>query len=58
LTESARQERSVVDPEEFARIYRQQLPFFFADPLDPRIDQYWERRNKERLSRRRPLLRN
>ncbi|MGH2735319.1 MAG: alpha/beta fold hydrolase [Actinomycetota bacterium] len=50
LTEAAREERKVVDADHFARIYRRQLPFFFADPRDPRIDEYWERRNTERFS--------
>jgi proline iminopeptidase len=36
-------ERTVQSQEEFARLLHDQLPFHFADPLDPRIDDY-ERR--------------
>lgn len=33
-------ETEVNTPEEFAEILRDQMPFHFADPLDPRIEEY------------------
>ncbi|HJP66795.1 MAG TPA: alpha/beta fold hydrolase [Actinomycetota bacterium] len=37
-------EASITTPDEFYRVNHDQLPFHFADPLDPRIDEY-ERRS-------------
>lgn len=36
-------ETSVRTPAEVLELLREQLPFFFADPRDPRIDDYYER---------------
>jgi proline iminopeptidase len=33
----------VETPEEFAELLHDQMPFHFADPLDPRIEEYMER---------------
>jgi pimeloyl-ACP methyl ester carboxylesterase len=36
-------EPDVRTPEDFAQLMAEQFPFHFADPLDPRIDDYLER---------------
>jgi len=36
-------EPDVTTPEDFAQLMAEQFPFHFADPLDPRIDEYLER---------------
>jgi proline-specific peptidase len=36
-------EPEVSTPEEFERLVRDRLPFHFADPIDPRIDEYLDR---------------
>jgi proline iminopeptidase len=36
-------EPEVSTPEEFERLMRDQSPFHFADPIDPRIDEYLDR---------------
>jgi proline iminopeptidase len=38
------EETTIQTPEDFARILHDQMPFHFADPLDPRIEEY-ERRS-------------
>jgi proline-specific peptidase len=43
VTESWAREPSVRTQEEFARLMADQLPFHFADPLDPRIAEYLAR---------------
>jgi pimeloyl-ACP methyl ester carboxylesterase len=43
VTASWAREPEVSTPEEFDRVMRDQWPFHFADPLDPRIEDYVER---------------
>ncbi len=43
VAESWAREADVATPEEFALLMRDQLPFHFADPRDPRIAEYLER---------------
>ena len=44
VTESWKRESGIETPEDFASVVHDQWPFHFADPLDPRIDDY-ERRS-------------
>jgi proline iminopeptidase len=43
VTASFAREPEVDTPEGFGQLMREQLPFHFADPLDPRIDRYLAR---------------
>ena len=42
-------EPDVTTPEDFAQLMAEQFPFHFADPLDPRIDEYLERTSHDGL---------
>lgn len=44
VAESWEREERVRTPEEFAEMLWDQMPFHFADPLDPRIEEYRRRR--------------
>jgi len=43
IADSWEREPFVTTPEEFHALMRDQFPFHFADPLDPRIEEYLER---------------
>jgi proline iminopeptidase len=43
VAESWARETEVETPEDFARLLHDQMPFHFADPLDPRIAEYEQR---------------